>query len=236
MADVFFKRDELDRAITYYSIIIHQEQSEYTEESLNKLSQIYLEKGAIQDALPILQRLEEEASVRENILFAQSNLMKLYYETGTYEAALTYAHKILLKDKIGITLENDAKAIIARTSLKKEDYTTSKKYYTDIEKTANKELKAEALYYISYFKNKQKEYDESNKIIQKLIEKYATYKYWAVKSYVIMGKNYYGLKDLYQATFVLENVIKNFKEFENIVKEAQLELNAIKKMRPNQII
>jgi hypothetical protein len=44
-----------------------------------------------------------------------------------------------------------------------------------------------------------------------------------------MGKNYYGLNDAYQATFVLENVIKNFKEFEDLVKDAKLELDTIKK-------
>ena len=39
---------------------------------------------------------------------------------------------------------------------------------------------------------------------------------------------YYNLKDAYQATFILENVIKNFSQFEDIVKEAQAELDAIK--------
>jgi hypothetical protein len=43
-----------------------------------------------------------------------------------------------------------------------------------------------------------------------------------------MGKNYYGLKDVYQATFVLENVIKNFKQFDDIINEAEKELNLIK--------
>ena len=43
-----------------------------------------------------------------------------------------------------------------------------------------------------------------------------------------MGKNYYNLKDAYQATFILENIIKNFPQFEDIVKEAQTELDLIK--------
>ena len=43
-----------------------------------------------------------------------------------------------------------------------------------------------------------------------------------------MGKNYYGLKDIYQATFVLENIIKNFKKFDDIVLEAEEELKKIK--------
>jgi hypothetical protein len=43
-----------------------------------------------------------------------------------------------------------------------------------------------------------------------------------------MAKNYYSLKDAYQATFILENVIENFAQFEDIIKEAQLELTTIK--------
>ena len=43
-----------------------------------------------------------------------------------------------------------------------------------------------------------------------------------------MAKNYYNLKDAYQATFILDNIIKNFTQFEDIVKEAQSELKKIK--------
>ncbi|WP_299670190.1 tetratricopeptide repeat protein [uncultured Polaribacter sp.] len=228
LADVFFKTKEFRKAISNYQVIIDQDPSEFTEESLNKLSQIYLEQNEFNNALPLLDRLEQVAYISENILFAQSNLMKGYYETEAYDLAIVYAKKILQKDKLDTQVENDAKLIIARSSIKNEDISTAEAYYTAIEKTANGALKAEALYYNAYFKNQQKEYESSNKIVQKLIATYAAYKYWAVKSYVIMGKNYYDLNDIYQATFVLENVIKNFKEFDDIVKEAQIELNTIK--------
>ncbi|WP_198519829.1 tetratricopeptide repeat protein [Polaribacter sp. ALD11] len=228
LADVLFRVKEFQKSVIYYEFIINEAQTEYTEESLNKLSQIYLEQGKFEEALPLLDRLEQVAYISENILFAQSNLMKGYYETAAYELAIEYAKKILQKDKTDTTIENDAKTIIARSSIKNEDFITAEEYYTEIEKTANGILKAEALYYNAYFKNQQKEYEASNEIVQKLIAKYASYKYWAVKSYVIMGKNYYGLEDVYQATFVLENVIKNFKEFKDIIKDAQLELDNIK--------
>ena len=43
-----------------------------------------------------------------------------------------------------------------------------------------------------------------------------------------MAKNYYSLEDAYQATFILENIIKNFGQFEDIVTEAKQELKTIK--------
>ena len=237
MADVLFKGEQFQEAAPYYLFIINKEQSEYTEAALNKLSQIYLNQNNFKEALPLLDRLEKEAYIFENILFAQSNLMKGYYETTNYKLAIGYAKKIIQKSKIDNSLKNDAKKIIARSSIKTSDFITAKEYYSALEKTTNKKLKAEALYYNAYFKNQQKEYEASNKVIQELISKYTAYKYWAVKSYVIMGKNYYALEDVYQATFVLENVIKNFKEFDDIIKEAEQALKNIKvnEAKPNNL-
>ncbi len=228
LADILFKEKQFDKAIVKYQIVLKAGVSEFSEDVLAKLSQIYLEKQNFKDALPLLERLEQEAYITENVQFAQSNLMKGYYETKAYSEAISYAKKVLSKNNVKKTLEQDAITIIARSAIKTEDFVTAEEYYTEVEKTATGELKAETLYYNALFKNQQKEYEASNKVVQKLIADYSAYKYWGVKSYVTMAKNYYSLKDAYQATFILENVIKNFTQFEDIVKEAQLELDTIK--------
>ena len=43
-----------------------------------------------------------------------------------------------------------------------------------------------------------------------------------------MAANFYALKDSYQATFILETVIKNFFEYSDVVAKAQSDLDAIK--------
>ena len=85
---MLFKEKLFQEAIPYYTFIIEEKRSDYSENSLNKLSQIYLNKDDFKNALPILKRLEEEAYISENILFAQSNLMKGAYETEDYELAI----------------------------------------------------------------------------------------------------------------------------------------------------
>lgn len=228
LADVFFKIKETQKAIVYYQIVLEEKPNEFSEDALTKLSQLFLQKKEFDNAIPILNRLEQEAYATENILFAQKNLMKGYYETNAFEFALAYAKKILLRDKLEIKLAHEAKLIIARSSIKTEDFETAEKYYIDLKKNTSGKFKAEALYYISFFKNRQKKYRESNEVIQDLIANYSSHKYWAVKSYIIMGKNYYGLEDIYQATFVLENIITNFKQFEDIIEETEKELKFIK--------
>lgn len=228
LAQLLSKTNQHEKATTYYSYVVNQDQSEFSEESLNKLSQIYLEKEDWTNATPLLVRLEQEANYPQNILFAQSNLMKGYYQSNLFEEAVTYAEKVLQKDKLDENVEFDAKIIIARSAFKTDDLIRAEEFYSEVERNANGELKAEALYFNAYFKNQNKKYKASNKIIQTLIADYSTYKYWGVKSYIIMAKNHYGLKDAYQATYILENIIKNFKQFDDVMLDAQKELSNIK--------
>ena len=228
LAETLYDEGFYEKAITAFTIILSEEQTEFSEESLNKLSQIYLLKEDFKEAYPLLLRLEEEANSPANILYAQSNLMRGFYKTQAYSQSIEYAKKILSKEKLDAIIVNDAKIIIARSALMTDDIKTSKEFYNEVENTATGELKAESIYYNAYFKSKNIEYESSNKIIQKLISNYSTYKYWGVKSYVLMAKNYNGLNDVYQATYVLENIIENFKEFDDVIVEAKLELNNIK--------
>ena len=122
----------------------------------------------------------------------------------------------------------DAKVIIARASFKTNDYETARDFFIEVNKKATGELKAETLYYNAFFLNDEKEYELSNKAVQDLIANYSSYKYWGVKSYIIMAKNYYALKDAYQATYILDNIIKNFTQYKDLVEEAKNELNTIR--------
>tara|TARA_R110001606_G_scaffold214483_1_gene362344 strand:+ start:1796 stop:4828 length:3033 start_codon:yes stop_codon:yes gene_type:complete len=228
LAQSLSKINQAEKAVQYYTYVVNQNQSEFSEESLNKLSQIYLEKADWVNATPLLIRLEQEANYPQNILFAQSNLMKSYYQKNLFDEAVAYAEKVLQKDKLEENVEFDAKTIIARSAFKTDDLKTAEEFYNEVEHNASGELKAEALYFNAYFKNQDKKYAESNKVVQTLIADYSTYKYWGVKSYIIMAKNYYGLKDAYQATYILENIIKNFTQFEDVILDAQRELSIIK--------
>lgn len=230
VAQLQVKQGLQDEAIPNYKFVVSAPQSEYSEEALNKLSQIFLEREDWTQAIPLLERLEQEANFPQNILYAQSNLMKGYYQSGLFEKAVTYAEKILIKDKIDATVEYDAKIIIARSALQTKDFPKAEEFYREVERNARGELKAEALYHSAFFLNSKKKYAESNKVIQSITSDYSAYKYWGAKSFIIMAKNYYALEnnDPYQATYILENIIKNFTQFEDIVNDAKNELKKIK--------
>jgi len=81
---------------------------------------------------------------------------------------------------------------------------------------------------MTYFKNKDNKFEASNTAVQKLTKDFSGYRYYGAKGLVVMAKNFYGLKDSFQATYILDSLIANFKEYPDVVEEAQKELAMIK--------
>ena len=228
VAQLYYKKDLLGNAEPHYKYIVDTSQSEYTEEALSRLSQYYLESKSWSQAIPLLERLEEEANFPQNVVFAQSNLMKAHYQLNHYNDSVAYAEKVLNSSKIDNKIKSDAHVIIARSAIKTGDEDKAKTAYANVEKVATGETAAEALYYNAYFKNKEGKHEASNKSVQKLAKDYSGYKYYSAKGLVLMAKNFYALDDAFQATYILESVIENFAEFDDVVTEAKAELQKIK--------
>jgi TolA-binding protein len=228
LAQSLFSENLKSEAIAYYTTVTNFQQNEFTEVALQQLSIIYLENNNWGTAIPILERLEQESNTEQNINFAQSNLMKGFYATEQYSKAVNYAKNVLQNPKVDNRIKSDAHIIIARSAIKTNDEETARKAYKEVEQIAAGELKAESLYYSAYFENQDGSYRVSNQIIQNLASDYAAYKYWSAKGLIVMAKNHYQLKDAFQATYILESVIKNFTQFQDVVEEATAELSKIK--------
>lgn len=228
LAEMYSKKSLPENAQPHYEFVISKPKSEYTEQAMVKLSETYLNHSQWNKAIPLLKQLESEADYPQNILYAQSNLMNAYYQQEKYDDAERYAEKVLSSSKLDNKVKSDAQIIIARSAIKTGNEAKAKTAYANVEKIATGLLAAEALYYNAYFKNKEGHYEASNTTAQKLAKDYSSYKYYSAKGLVLMAKNFYALKDAFQATYILESVISNFPEFDDVVKEAQTQLNSIK--------
>ncbi|MGE5945000.1 MAG: tetratricopeptide repeat protein, partial [Flavobacteriales bacterium] len=228
VAQMYYKQGLAENAAPHYKYVVETSQSEFTEEALARLSQYYLEAKNWNAAIPLLKRLEDGANLPQNVVFAQSNLMKAQYQLEKYTDAIAYAEKVLANSKIDNKIKSDAHIIIARSAIKMNDEARAKTAFAKVEEVATGEAAAEALYYNAYFKNKEGKFEASNTAVQKLAKDFSGYKYYSAKGLVLMAKNFYALKDAFQATYILESVIQNFPEFTDVVDEAKTELSKIK--------
>ena len=228
MAQLYYKKELFDNAQPHFKAVVEASKSEYTEQAIVNLCEIYLGKSNWEKAVPVLKRLELEADYPQNVVYAQSNLMNAYYQTEDYVKAESYAEKVLSNSKLDNKVKSDAKLTIARSAIKIGDEAKAKIAYAEVEKLATGSVAAEALFYNGYFKNKAGDYEASNTTIQKLAKDYGSYKLFSAKGLVVMAKNFYALGDAFQATYILESVISNFPDFTEVVTEAKAELNKIK--------
>ncbi|WP_338407180.1 tetratricopeptide repeat protein [uncultured Flavobacterium sp.] len=228
LAQSYFSDAQESKSVPNYEYVIAEPRSEFTEQSLARLAQIFLKTNDCDKAFPALLRLETEADFPQNKTFAQSNLMRCYYDKKDYDNSVVYADKVLENQKIDDNVKSDAQIIVARAALQTGDETKARSAYAKLQIIAKGELAAEALYYDAYFKNKDGKFEASNAAVQKLAKNYSGYKYFGAKGLILMAKNFYGLKDSFQATYILDNVIKNFTDFPDVVSEAQTELDSIK--------
>lgn len=228
LAELYFRNGSKEKAIPHYQYVLNKERNAYTEQALARLSQIYLENKAYAKAIPVLQQLENLAEYEQNVIFAQSNLMKSFYEQQDYAQAINYAEKVLQNKEIEKNVQSDAQVIIARAAMKTGDTERAKNAYEKVSAIATGRLAAEALYYNAFFKNQEGAYKRSNEIIQELAKNYSGYKFYGGKGLILMAKNFDALDDAYQATYILESVIKNFKDYPEVIEEAKEELAKIK--------
>jgi tetratricopeptide (TPR) repeat protein len=228
LAQLLYGEGSETRSVANYQYVIDQPRNEFTEQSLNKLAQIFLKAKDCDKAIPVLVRLSEESDSAQNQNFSQANLMKCYYDKNDYSNSVIYADKVLQNPKADANVKADAQIIVARAAMQTGDEDKAKAAYAKLSATSKGELAAEALYYDAYFKTKEGKFDASNVSVQKLAKNYSAYKYYGAKSLVLMAKNFYGLKDSYQATYILDNVINNFTDYPDVVEEAKRELSAIK--------
>ena len=228
LAEAYHRTERIEESIPHYKQIAEMQNNEYSERSLIRVSEFYLEGNQWEASIGLLKRLEEGAESRETLVFAQSNLMKGYYGAKNYEKAVEYAEKVLQQDQIDAKVESDANIIIARAAFETGDMLKAEEGFAKVGESATGELKAETIYYDAYFKHEEGNYKLSNVSVQELASKYAEYNYWGGKGLIIMAKNFYALQDAYQATYILESVIKKFEEYQDISEDAKLELNKIK--------
>ena len=228
LAQLYYKEELFENAELHYTSVINAPKNEYSEQSLVKLSEINLNTKNWENAVLNLKRLETEADYPQHIIYAQSNLMTIFYQTEDYVEAKTYAENVLATSNLDTKIKSDAQLIIARSAWKLKDEAKAKETYAKLEKTASGGVMAEALYYNAYFKNKASDYESSNTVVQKLAKDYSSYKLYSAKGLVIMAKNFYALDDAFQATYILESVISSFPEFKDVVTEAKTELDKIK--------
>lgn len=195
-------------------------QNDYQEDAQTRVAQLLMKQNKYEQAKPYLIKMSSAQNVNIQS-FANKELMSLYLRENDLDKAEQYANKIISNTKNNSADIENAKVVKARILMKRGKDKEAKLAYQALEKSTNVAVAAESLYAKAYYQNIVKAYKSSNETIFKLANNYASEEYWGARSLVIMAKNYIGLKDKYQASYTLDQIIENYQDFPDVVIEAK---------------
>ena len=219
LGESYYQTKQNDKATDIFSEITSI-QNDYQEDAQLRLAQIYLSEKKIPEAKKYLDLLinSDNQNIRN---FANIELMKISLDNKDLNNAERYADEILKNSKNSASILESAKVVKARSLMLKSKDTEAQKMYILLEKSSNVSVLAEAYYAKAYYQNKAKNYKQSNETIFKLANNYASEEYWGAKALLVMSKNYIGLKDKYQASYTIDQVIEHYADFPDVVEEAK---------------
>ena len=145
-----------------------------------------------------------------------------------------YLQALLKLKNIEVKVKWDAYEILAQTSIALGDSLKAESAFKALEKAPIDKLAAEAYYFRAHQNHKNNDYEKSNEVIALLSQKFSSPPYWAAKSLLLMAQNFYAVKDAFQATYILESLIENYKQFPEIIKTGETLLNQIKEKQAEQ--
>lgn len=214
-----YQNDDDTKALLVFQSVAAT-QNDYQEDAQVRLAQILIKKKESEKSLPYLLGTANstDAKIRS---FANQELMKYYAKKKDLDKAEAYANIVLSNSKNSESVREQAKIIKARNLMRKGQDKDTKTAYSALEKSSNPSVAAEALYAKAYYQNKVKAFKSSNETIFRLANNYSSEQYWGAKALVIMAKNYLALKDKYQASYTCDQIIANYKDFPDVVQEAQ---------------
>ncbi len=211
-AECLYAKQEYEKSLVNYEYVVKQKFPEFNERSLRRTSFIYLWSKKEAEAIPHLIELEKSASQKDNILYAQVNLMYVYLNQNNLSKALGFAEKVLNNEKAQKTEKRDANLIMGRVLLAEEKWDLAKPYFEKVEKEKeNKNAKgAEAKFYLAYISYKKGESKKLQEQVYSLDEKYANQVYWVARGYNLLAQSLIDQKDIFNARALLNSIVDSY--------------------------
>jgi len=224
-----YKTGHPKEALHDLNIILNDWTSQYTENTLLAVADLYLGLEQYNEAIVHLKKLELTSEYKASYGYAVTNLMVCYYEIGDMEQVEKYAKLIQEYDQSSDEDLAKAHLYTARAMLRKGDVQPATKELNLAALKSQTVVGAEARYRVGQLQYEAKEYDKALESAFDVINNMASYEYWVAKSFVLLADAYAGKGDDFQAKSTLESVIENYEGEDDIIPSAKERLQKLNK-------
>ncbi len=234
-AECAYSKDLFDKALPGYQYIVSKPRGIYSETSLLKVTYVLYKNKSYEEALPLYQRLEDEAETPANKLSGRIGAMRCAFILKKYDVALEYAVKVINTEKITPQQTNEAKYDKATSLYNLNRLDDAMIDFKAISKSAKNVTGAEALYYIAKIQFSKQDYSALEKTINGLISYEYSNDDWNTKGLLLLSDSYLAKGDEADAELMLQTVIDG-KPKQEYVDEANAKLEKIKEAKARKAI
>lgn len=227
-AECFFSKGYEFEALPDYEYVLQYTKNSFTETSLVNASTIAINSFQYEKALGFLNRLENEAELKPNLLVARKGMMLCYDKTKEYKKVIESGDKYIVTEKISNNDKRWANMLMAQAYENLQDSTNALVKYKTVAVEHSTKEGAEARYKVALYLFNQKNYEEAEKEIIDFLEKNSPHQYWLGKTYILWAQIFIQRNELFQARYTLQNVMQHYKNKDDgIIQEANDMLNLI---------
>ncbi len=232
LAECEFKNENFVEALRGYNYVITKPAMRFTASALRKASRINYNLKNYAEALNNYNLLSELAEDKESLLEAVEGKMRCNFLLRNYAASIMAANTVLQSENVNSDQINEAHFLLARSYFSTEQLGKSLQEFKISEQLASNEIGAESNFMIAQILYSQKNYDEAEKSILNLSNKYAYYDYWVAKGFILLSDVYIALDNVFQAKQTLQSIIDNYVG-QDLVEIAKQKLKKINEQENN---
>lgn len=202
--------------ISHLSFLTDNQNSEFKEDALDRLSAIYRKNKDCNKALPYYELLERYSTNTTNVKKSLFGQMVCNNEIGNREKAKSKAEQLLKYEKLSNPEFGESNNIIAKYFLHDSLYKSAKVYFARTLKNQQDVHAAEAKYFQGYMHYMQDSLEKCRKTIMEFNNQFSNYDYWLGKTFILLSDYYVKKGDKFQARATLNSVLENFDDPEII--------------------
>ena len=228
-AGCLIKSDDYNAALADWEDIIRERRTRYYEQSLLKASSVcYYDLKNYEKAFTYYRLLQDVASTPQNISLAHLGVCRSAYRSEKWDMVVSSANQILNGSIARPSEEQEIRFILAegfRNLGKPEEAMAA---YRRVGFQPVTERAAEAAYRVAEMFFDRQDFRSSMDSCFVIKERFSSYPYWVVKTYILIGRNHDRLGNSFQAQATLESIVNQYNGSDELVEVARRELEAIR--------
>jgi TolA-binding protein len=207
MCYIDMKQDSL--AIPHLAYIAGVQNSEFKEDALFRLTNLYSRKNDCAKGMPYYEALEKYSSSQNASKLAIFNQLVCLNKAEERAKANSKAEQLLKYNPLTNDEKGESNNTIGRYYLHDSMYKVAKAYFNKSIKNQQDQYAAEAKYYEAYIYYMQDSLDKCKKSIDQFSNQYSAYDRWLDMTFILLADYYLKKGDMFQAKATLNSIIED---------------------------